>query len=137
MLSGVPRTEITILASTQAQSDLVEEIVQKKTAWHKALGAPGAISKVDDYRGKKNTTVILSLVRTDPAVTPLNEKQGIQAVSRARSVLFVLGRCPPESYSWLHDLKPTNLHLSHKTIHSLEELQALNASLFQKLHPQQ
>ena len=91
VLSGVSPAKISILVSVRGQDALVREIVEKKTGWHKMLGAPGWVGVVDQYQGQHNDIVILSLVRTTSAGCFHLENKVAVALGRARLGLYILG----------------------------------------------
>lgn len=91
VLRGVSPAKISILVSTRGQDSLIREIVEKKTGWHKMLGAPAWIGVVDQYQGQHNDIIILSLVRTTSVGSYNQETKIAVALGRARLGLYILG----------------------------------------------
>ena len=141
----MPSQHIALLTTTQSQADLLEEIVQKKTAWHKALGRPGVVARVEDFHSQKSDVVILSLVRTSSAGELQREERLVTALSRARKSLLILGNLrtyqPDKAFSRVLAAMQDKSHKlllsppAPSSVSTLDELSKANQQLFVSAHP--
>lgn len=96
-LLGYPAKGITILAAYAGQKALVEDIVRQRCTGssnrqNDIFGLPGHVATIDQYQGKENDIVIVSLVRTRAPGHLRDLRRMTVALSRARQGLYVLGR---------------------------------------------
>lgn len=143
VIQGIEPSRISILTATQAQSDLIQEIIIKKTSWHKSFGKPGSIGYLMESQSLTNDYVILSLVRSqDPGILAEADSTAV-ALSHARLGLFVL--CNVDLFKKVEHFKHALSAVKDKThklivkdqkkdkpIANYEELYKLVQDLFQK-----
>lgn len=96
-LLGYPAKGITILAAYAGQKALIEDVVRQRCTGasnrqNDIFGLPGHIATIDQYQGKENDIVIVSLVRTRAPGYLRDLRRMTVALSRARQGLYVLGR---------------------------------------------
>lgn len=143
ILQGVQPSQVSILTATQAQADLIQEIVTKKTSWHKSFGRPAHIATLEQSQSLTNDYVIVSFVRsTDPGILAEPDTL-IVALSHARVGQFIL--CNLELFKKLEHFKHVLSAIKEKThklvprvqkkdtpVSNYEELYKLVQDIFQK-----
>jgi intron-binding protein aquarius len=143
VMQGVEPSRISILTATQAQADLIQEIIIKKTSWHKSFGKPANVSNLMDSQSLTNDYVILSLVRSQAPGILSEPDATVVALSHARVGLFVL--CNLDLFKKLEHFKHVisavkdkthkliaKDHTKDKSILNYEELYKMVQELFQK-----
>ena len=96
MTRQVKAANVSIVATTNDQVDLIRDIVRKKCAWHASFGKPASISTVEEHQGRCNKIVILSLVRTTTVIETIDRRRMAAALSTATNRLYIL--CKLELY---------------------------------------
>ena len=91
IINGIKPSNITILTTSKGQSFLIHEIIQKKTSWHQALGSPDWVGTFDQFQGKHNEYIIVSLVRSKSRGGLLESRKWAQLLTRASKGLYIFG----------------------------------------------
>jgi intron-binding protein aquarius len=96
-LLGYPASKISLLTTYNGQKALLKDIVQKRCAGggaqnHAFFGRPAHIMTVDEFQGRQNDYILLSLVRTQNVGHIRDLRRLTVSLSRARLGLYVFGR---------------------------------------------
>ncbi|KAK9465895.1 P-loop containing nucleoside triphosphate hydrolase protein [Lipomyces arxii] len=110
-LLGYAADKITLLTTYSGQKALLLNVLAERCSKIPIFGMP-TVATVDQYQGRSNDYVILSLVRTDRIGYLRDQRRLTTAFSRSRLGLYVLGRrelleSSPETAAFLNRFKPT------------------------------
>ncbi|KAJ1920846.1 hypothetical protein H4219_001083 [Mycoemilia scoparia] len=92
VLMGYEPSRITILTTYNGQKALINDVLKQRCSWNPIFGRPASVATVDQYQGRQNDYVLLSLVRTKHVGHIRDVRRLIVAMSRARLGLYVFGR---------------------------------------------
>jgi intron-binding protein aquarius len=110
-LLGYPSDRISILTTYNGQKALLEDVLRRRCS-NAIFGMPGALSTVDQYQGRQNDFVLLSLVRTESVGHLRDVRRLVVALSRSRLGTYVF--CKLSLFANCFELGPAFKHLLTK-----------------------